>query len=82
MTIGIMFAENIQERMPQRLMMSLYSATLDSASPKLPNPTRNVDGATYYIDWKWAPVESLIAGAEMGSLCCQLALQSNLKESV
>ncbi len=80
MTLGIMLAEGVQERAPQRLIMSLYAATLDSASPNLPNPVRNVGGATYYIDWKWAPVESLIAGAEMGSLCCQLAFQNNLKE--
>ena len=82
MALGIMLAEGGQERASQHLIMSLYAATLDSSSPKLPNPTRNVDGATYYIDWKWAPVESLIVGAEMGSLCCQLVLQSNLKESV
>ncbi|MEE2656520.1 MAG: hypothetical protein VYB71_02910 [Chloroflexota bacterium] len=65
MTIGIMFAEGIQERMPQRLMMGLYSATLDSTSSTLSIPTRNVDGATYYIRWKWALAQPLIAEAEI-----------------
>ena len=82
MTLGVMIAEGTQERTTQHLVMSLYKATLDSLSPELPDPTMKIDDITYYIGWKWAPVESLLAGAELGSLCCQLALQSKLKGSV
>ena len=82
MTLGIMLAEGAQERTTQRLVMSLYAATIDSSLPKLPNPTMNVGGVTYYIGWKWAPIETLTVGAQRGSLCCQLALETKLKESV
>ena len=82
MTLGIMLAEGAQERTTQRLIMSLYAATIDASLPKLPNPRMNVDGVTYYIGLKWAPIETLTVGAQRGSLCCQLALETNLKESV
>ncbi|MEE2656854.1 MAG: NUDIX hydrolase [Chloroflexota bacterium] len=82
MTLGVMLAEGTQERATQHLVMSLYAATLGSSLLKFPNPTTNVDGVTYYIGWKWASIKTLTAGAQMGSLCCQLALETNLKESV
>ena len=82
MTLGVMLADGTQERATQRLVMSLYAATLEPPFPELLNPTTSAEGVTYYIGWRWAPIESLIAGAQMGSLCCQLALKSNLKESV
>ena len=82
MTLGNMLAQGTQWQATQCLIMSLYAATIKSPLSQLPNPIMNVDGVTYYIGWKWAPFESLIAGAKMGSLCCQLALQSNMKGSV
>jgi hypothetical protein len=79
LTLGMMLAEGNQERATQHLAMRLYSATLGATVPEL---AHHGDGSTYYTEWKWAPRESLIEGAQMGSLCCQLALQSNPKESV
>jgi ADP-ribose pyrophosphatase YjhB (NUDIX family) len=82
LTLGAVLAEGTQERATQHLVMNLYAATLGAASPILPEPNDQIDGSTYYTDWQWAPRESANAGAEMGSLCCQLALQINAKESM
>jgi hypothetical protein len=78
--LGTLLAEGTQERLTHHLAMRLYAASLGATAPELPEPKNRIDDATYYTGWKWAPRESLSAGAEMGSLCCQLALQSNQKE--
>ena len=76
LTLGILLSKGTQERPTHRLAMRLYSASLKAEVPELPEPKNQNDGATYYIEWRWAPRESLHEGARMGSLCCQLALQS------
>jgi len=81
-TLDEVLVEGSQERATQHLAMSLYSATLDVESPKFPEPNDQIDGSTYYTDWQWDRLESLNPGATMGSLCCQLALQINAKESM
>ncbi len=81
-TLGTMLAEDSQERATQHLSMSLYAATLDATSPELPESDDQIDGSTYYTDWQWGLLESLSQGAQMGSLCCQLALQDNSTESM
>ena len=82
LTLGSLLAEGTQQRSTHHLAMKLYTASIDAMAPELPEPKNHVDDATYYTEWKWAPRESLRKGADMGSLCCQLALQSNHKESV
>ncbi len=81
-TLGTMLAEDSQERATQHLSLSLYAATLDATSPELPESDDQIDGSTYYTDWQWGLLESLSQGAQMGSLCCQLALQDNSTESM
>lgn len=82
LTLGTLLAEGTQERPSHHLAMRLYEASLSAASPVLPASENHDDGTTYYTEWKWASRDSLREGAQMGSLCCQLALQSNHKESV
>ena len=82
LTLGTLLAEGTQERSTHHLAMTLYAASLGATAPELPEPKNHIDDATYYTKWEWAPRESLIQGARMGSLCCQLALQSSHKESV
>ena len=82
LTLGTLLAEGIQERSIYHLTMRLYSAFLGATSPLLRASDNHDDGTTYYNEWKWAARDSLREGAKMGSLCCQLALQSNHKESV
>lgn len=81
-TLGAMLAEGSQESAAQHFSLSLYAATLDATSPELPESNDQIDGSTYYTDWQWDLRESLSQGAQMGSLCCQLALQDNSTESM
>jgi len=81
-TLGAMLAEGSQESAAQHFSLSLYAATLDATSPELPESNGQIDGSTYYTDWQWDLRESLSQGAQMGSLCCQLALQDNSTESM
>jgi ADP-ribose pyrophosphatase YjhB (NUDIX family) len=82
LTLGTLLAEGTQERSTHHLAMRLYAASLGATSPLLPASDNHDDGTTYYTEWKWAARDSLREGARMGSLCCQLALQNNHKESV
>lgn len=77
LTLGALLAEGTQERPTHRLAMRLYSASLVAEVPELPETKDQDDGVTYYTEWRWSPRESLHEGADMGSLCCQLALQSD-----
>ena len=49
---------------------------MTNPEPTLPS-NAGQDGVTYYAEWRWAPQSSLVDGAERGSLCCALALQSH-----
>ena len=82
LTLAAVLAQGNQARTTYQLAMRLYTASLGAAIPQLPAPENHIDDSTYYTEWKWAPRDSLREGARMGSLCCQLALQSNHQESV
>lgn len=82
LTLDTVLAEGSQDRPAYQLAMRLYTASLGAATPQLPEPENHIDDSTYYTEWKWAALDSLREGARMGSLCCQLALQSNQQESV
>ena len=82
LTLDTVLAEGNQDRTTYQLAMRLYRASLGTPEPQLPEPENHIDDSTYYTEWKWAPRDSLREGARMGSLCCQLALQSNHQESV
>jgi 8-oxo-dGTP diphosphatase len=49
-----------QDRPAYKLEMELWEASMD--------------GTPSYREWKWSPVDLLAAGADRGSLCCQLAI--------
>ena len=76
LTLGAMLGEGAQTRNGHELRMTLYAATLDAPEPLLP-ATGGCEGSTYYDGWRWAPPSALAEGAERGSLCCTLALQSH-----
>ena len=56
--------------------MRLYSASMPATAPTLPS-SAGQQGVTYYADWRWAPKSALEDGAERGSLCCALALDTH-----
>ena len=75
-TLRNLLSDGTQNRPDNKLYMRLYSAVMDTPEPSLPS-SAGEDGATYYADWRWAPMSSLVEGAERGSLCCALALRSH-----
>ena len=76
LTLRNLLADGTQPRPEHKLYMRLYSGTLTNPEPALPSKGDGV-GVTYYADWRWAPMASLVEGAERGSLCCALALRSH-----
>ena len=76
LTLQHLLADGTRTRTDYKLYMRLCSATMTNPEPTLPS-NAGQDGVTYYADWRWAPVSSLVDGAERGSLCCALALQSH-----
>ena len=75
LTLRNLLADGTQGRPDYRLYMRLYSASLANPEPALPSSAEQ-EGVTYYADWRWALMSSLVEGAERGSLCCALALRS------
>jgi ADP-ribose pyrophosphatase YjhB (NUDIX family) len=41
-----------------------------------------MEGTPTHGQWRWAPMQSLQAGAEAGSLCCELALKGRGRVSL
>ncbi|MEN3026220.1 MAG: DNA mismatch repair protein MutT [Chlorobiota bacterium] len=62
-----------QQRPNYRLSMRLYEASLHT-NPQL--PTTSTEPVTLYRAWRWGRMGELSEGAQRGSLCSQLALQS------
>ncbi len=75
-TLRNLLSDGTQNQPDNKLYMRLYSAVMDTPEPSLQS-SAGEDGATYYADWRWAPMSSLVEGAERGSLCCALALRSH-----
>ncbi len=71
-----LIAEGSQPRPGNELSMRLYSASMTATAPILPI-VAGQQGVTYYADWRWAPKSALEDGAERGSLCCALALNTH-----
>jgi ADP-ribose pyrophosphatase YjhB (NUDIX family) len=42
----------------------------------------SMEGTPSHREWRWASIESLRAGAEAGSLCCELAIKSKNRVSL
>ena len=76
LTLRNLLADGTQPRPEHKLYMRLYSGTMTNPEPSLPS-NGNREGVTYYAGWRWAPMASLVEGAERGSLCCALALRSH-----
>ena len=76
LTLGALIAEGRQPRPGKELSMRLYSASMPATAPTLPT-VAGQRGVTYYADWRWAPKSALEDGAERGSLCCALALNTH-----
>lgn len=55
------------------LEMRLYAASVSAGLPSVPQAD---DSITQYREWEWARLDRFGPGAERGSLCCRLALQS------
>ena len=71
-----LIAEGSQPQPGQELSMRLYSASMPATAPTLPLVAGH-QGVTYYAEWQWAPKSALEDGAERGSLCCALALNTH-----
>lgn len=56
-----------QDRLKYRLEMQLWEVSMEG-KPTHPN-------------WQWASIEVLLPGKEAGSLCCELAINSNGRAS-
>ncbi|MSQ40699.1 MAG: NUDIX hydrolase [Dehalococcoidia bacterium] len=67
-------AEGVHQRPQGPLAMTLFEAVPVEDTPTLPIASHQVDGFTYYTEWRWAPLSILEEGAAQGSLCCALAL--------
>ncbi len=76
LTLRNLLADGTQGRPDYKLYMRLYSATMANPEPTLPSNGEQ-EGVTYYPEWRWAAMSSLVEGAERGSLCCALALRSH-----
>ncbi len=60
-------ASGAQDRPRYRLEMELWEASME--------------GDPDYPEWQWASVDLLQAGAESGSLCCELAIKTKSRVS-
>ena len=76
LTLRNLLSDGTQNRPDNKLYMRLYSGIMTDPEPTLPS-NAEPEGVTYYADWRWAPMSSLVEGAERGSLCCALALRSH-----
>lgn len=66
-----LLAEGSDSRTEGELVMRLYSASIVSGQPEVPQA---ITGVTQYTEWAWGLSEDLVAGASCGSLCCELGL--------
>ncbi|WP_419165235.1 NUDIX domain-containing protein [Candidatus Palauibacter sp.] len=66
-------SEGCVDRDGYRLSMRLHAARIESGDPHVPQP---IPGVTQYSAWRWQAPTALRDGAESGSLCCRLALDT------
>ncbi|MBI4338189.1 MAG: NUDIX hydrolase [Chloroflexi bacterium] len=71
-----MMAEGSQQRNGYLLKMALYLADLERREVRLAPRGGRGDSVTYYTAWRWAMPAALKKGAQRGSLCCRLLLDS------
>ena len=69
-SIGFM-AEGSDDRAEGKLVMRLYSTSIISGHPEVPQAGA---GVTQYTKWAWRRPEDLADGASRGSLCCEMGL--------
>jgi 8-oxo-dGTP diphosphatase len=70
---GALLEEGQRQRPGYLLQMRLYSATISSGEPHVPQET---PGVTRYQAWRWGVAEELQPAAGRGSLCSQLYLRA------
>lgn len=63
-----------QRRADHLLAMTLYEADTDGRLPRLPEPSQQKAGRTYYAEWRWILPVELVEASAKGSLCTQLFL--------
>lgn len=62
------------DRLGYRLRMTVYEAETELPAIQLPAP--GVDGATYYVAWRWGCLHDLHEAVARGSLCARVALHA------